>query len=112
MPERKIDQCALLPSILAADFARLGDEVKAVEVAGADRVQAPRFERLVGEVPDVVGDDRLRVALDGSGDDVAVVVVGHPRDAVFERLQGHASPPGRVVGATPPRALALVSSEC
>ncbi len=28
----------LAPSILAADFARLGDEVKAVEVAGADRI--------------------------------------------------------------------------
>ncbi|MBM3857675.1 MAG: ribulose-phosphate 3-epimerase [Verrucomicrobia bacterium] len=28
----------LAPSILAADFARLGDEVKAVEKAGADRI--------------------------------------------------------------------------
>ncbi len=29
----------IVPSVLAADFARLGDEVRAVEEAGADRIQ-------------------------------------------------------------------------
>ena len=28
----------IAPSILAADFSRLGEEVKAVEAAGADRI--------------------------------------------------------------------------
>ena len=34
MPERKIDQCALLPSILAADLLNLASEIQAVEAAG------------------------------------------------------------------------------
>jgi ribulose-phosphate 3-epimerase len=34
-----VSQVEIVPSVLAADFTRLGDEVRAVEEAGADRVQ-------------------------------------------------------------------------
>ncbi len=32
------ESCKIAPSILAANFARLGDEVRAVEAAGADLI--------------------------------------------------------------------------
>jgi ribulose-phosphate 3-epimerase len=34
-----VSRVEIVPSVLAADFARLGDEVRAVEEAGADRIQ-------------------------------------------------------------------------
>ena len=37
-PARNVTQVKLAPSILAADFAKLGEQVTAVELAGADRI--------------------------------------------------------------------------
>jgi ribulose-phosphate 3-epimerase len=34
-----VNRVEIVPSVLAADFTRLGDEVRAVEEAGADRIQ-------------------------------------------------------------------------
>ena len=57
----------ITPSILSADFARLGDEVRAVLAAGADRVHSD----VMGEAEafaGCVGADKIRRATEADAD--------------------------------------------